>query len=259
MRPHELITYESELKPSTFLVHRQLKFGRRFTTPIEEIRRFKIFIENLRFVLQRVEAFARGEARFEVAMNLFGDMTAAEVSRERNGFNRTQQLVRERGFPFGSGHHLFDLQRFRIKREETAAPKRTGKKLPEEINWVEMGAVGPVLDQGKCGSCWAFSAAGALEGQHFRKTGQLVELSVQQLIDCARDNGNNGCDGGVMEEAYEYVKNSGGLAAAADYPFDEEQHECRVESNGARPVAMDTGFKRVPTSETGERVWDSKN
>lgn len=214
-----------------------------------------MFVDNVRLVLRHNDAFGRGQLPFDIKINLFGDMTAAELAAERNGFNRTQQLVRERGFPFGPGHHLVDLPRFRIARAAPAnASKPYMKTLPAAIDWVQLGAVGPVLDQGKCGSCWAFSAVGALEAQHFRKTGELVALSVQQLVDCARDNGNNGCDGGVMEEAYEYVKANGGLASAADYPFDGEQSDCEADGKGRNSVAMDSGFKRIPSSKTADRV-----
>ena len=72
--------------------------------------------------------------------------------------------------------------------------------LPSSVNWVEAGAVTPVKDQGECGSCWAFSSTGSLEGAHFVATGELLSFSEQQLVDCAsilQGYGNLGCYGGL--------------------------------------------------------------
>ena len=82
-------------------------------------------------------------------------------------------------------------------------------------------------DQKSCGSCWAFSTTGTLEGQIAKKTQKLVALSEQQLVDCTTDYGNMGCNGGFMDNAYKYLLDHHGIESNASYPYEGVMGKCR--------------------------------
>eukprot|EP01039_Chlorochromonas_danica_P003740 gene3740-4089_t len=94
--------------------------------------------------------------------------------------------------------------------------------LAASVDWVSSGAVTGVKDQGQCGSCWSFSTTGALEGAYKIKYGSLKSFSEQNLVDCdTRSNGGSdqGCNGGLMDNAFKWVQKNGGICYEADYPY----------------------------------------
>lgn len=93
------------------------------------------------------------------------------------------------------------------------------RDMPSHWDWRQFNAVTPVKDQGNCGSCWTFSTIGTIEAHFMMKYGQFRNLSEQQLVDCAGDFDNDGCDGGLPSHAFEYLKYAGGLTTEAQYPY----------------------------------------
>ncbi|XP_062618128.1 cathepsin K-like [Saccostrea cucullata] len=160
---------------------------------LEEPERKLIWKQNLDFINKHNIEADLGHHSYRLGMNKYGDMTSEEVSAILNG---------ARGFSFMNG--------------STFLPPNN-MKVPDTVDWRTKGYVTPVKDQGRCGSCWAFSSTGGLEGQHFRKTGKLVSLSEQNLIDCSKEN--MGCHGGLQSNAYNFIKNNGGIDTEESYPY----------------------------------------
>ncbi|XP_078235219.1 cathepsin L2-like, partial [Pogona vitticeps] len=167
----------------------------------EEFSRRAIWEENLRMIEQHNWEASQGKHTYQLGMNHFGDLTDEEFNQ------RTSCLLPDEVEPAVGNVSWF---------HDSAT-----EEVPKSVDWRKEGYVSPVKSQGLCGSCWAFSATGALESFHFKKTGQRVSLSEQNLVDCSQPQGNNGCCGGTAKKAFEYVRQNGGLSSEQDYPYEE--------------------------------------
>lgn len=104
--------------------------------------------------------------------------------------------------------------------------------MPKFVDWRAHGAVTHVKDQDVCGSCWAFASTGALESHYFIKSGHLLSLSEQFLVDCTKQDGNNGCSGGWAENSYKYIRDHG-IPTERSYPYHASDQFCTPRANNS--------------------------
>lgn len=187
----------------------------------EEQYRFKVFQNNLMLAHKYQEMDPK--ARYGVTK--FSDLTPQEFKYQYLG------LVR----PPTSNNS-----------EERNYYKPKVVDIPASWDWSQKGAVTDVKDQGSCGSCWAFSTIQNIEGQNFIKNKLLIELSEQQLVDC--DKIDEGCNGGYMQVAMQWLAEHGGVASEADYGYEGSDGECKFTPSMSKVNV--TGYFNVSSNET---------
>lgn len=187
------------------------RYGRKYESEDEMKQRYSIFANSL----ETIRSHNNKGLPYTLGVNEFADMTWEEFSKNKLGAAQHCSATKK-------GNH-----------------KLTDAVLPLTQDWRKTGIVSPVKNQGSCGSCWTFSTTGALEAAYAQAYGKSVSLSEQQLVDCAGDFNNFGCNGGLPSQAYEYIKYNGGLDSEEAYPYTGKDGACKYSSENAAVRVLD--------------------
>jgi len=198
----------------------KVHFGKKYSSQEEHNRRQVAYQANL----EKIKAHNSQGLSYRLGVNQFADLTIEEfASIYLTKFNRT-------------------------------APLRTkwlNTQPLDSVDWRQQNAVTPVKNQGSCGSCWAFSTTGSVEGRNAIKNGQLISLSEQQLVDCSKAEHNNGCGGGLMDYGFQYIEDNAGIDTEDDYPYHAKDQICDS-SKAAHHVVTISGFHDVPANNPSQ-------
>lgn len=196
------------------------EFNKTYSSQNEMIHRYNIFADNMRQINDHNIRMNETGDTFEMGVTPFTDLTNQEFKR-----NFTSCLTAP-----NVSNQLFQCS-------YNYGPP------PVDFSWLkhQPRVVTPIKNQQQCGSCWAFSTTGSVESAHAIKTGKLISLSEQQLVDCSNPEGNQGCMGGLMTQAFQYIIDNNGICSEKEYPYTAADGNCRNCTN----VVNITGYKNI--------------
>ncbi|XP_066259509.1 uncharacterized protein [Euwallacea similis] len=223
----ETVKYESEKERKQAFGSFVKKFNKTYKSKEEYKYRLKVFGDNVNKIA-RLNEMEIGTAEYGITQ--FADLTEEEFSKS-HGYR--PDLRTDNELPFS----------------QASIPDIVA--IPKEFDWRTKGAVTEVKNQEACGSCWAFSVTGNVEGQYAIKHGKLLEFSEQELVDC--DKIDQGCDGGLMDSAYRVIEQLGGLESESDYPYEGIDDKCSFNANKIK-VKL-TGALNISHNEINMAKW----
>lgn len=202
------------------------KFNKQYTA--EEL---FVRYENFKVRFDRVSAHnADTTQTSKMGIHAYSDLSTAEMKAKLNGYKPKAESEK---------HYAAPLSHRRLA------------QAPPSVDWRTKGVVTPIKDQGQCGSCWAFSATGAMEGAVAIKTGTLTSLSEQQLMDCSTKEGDQSCNGGLMDYAFQYVIDNNGICSESEYPYKAQDEPCK---KGCKIVSTISNYSDVVSGDEASMV-----
>ncbi|KAF9599387.1 hypothetical protein IFM89_036944 [Coptis chinensis] len=187
-------------------------YGRTYKDTAEKQMRFQIFKTNVEFI----DTFhnKNGNQRYTVSVNEFADQTNEEFIASRNGFKKPSSQ----------------------SKYSTSFRYENVTAVPTTMDWRQKGAVTPIKNQGNC----------AMEGISQLSTGKLISLSEQELVDCDTSV-DQGCGGGLMDNAFKFIEQNKGLTTEGNYPYKGVDGTCNAKK-AASSAAKINGYEDVPAN-----------
>jgi len=210
----------SDLKAQKAFVEFAQAYGKKYDGVGETFKRLAIFQDNLKYV----EEENAKNLTYTLGINEFSDLTNEEFV------------------------SLYVGRLGAIPEDNSAPMEFPPLRGVTDVDWRSKGGVTPVKNQGTCGSCWAFSTTGAVEGATVARGGSLPNLSEQQLVDCSGSYGNQGCNGGLPSNTLSWVAATGGICSQSAYPYRGVQQRCQ---SGCSRVATTSGGGKVTATDAG--------